>query len=260
MAKIAAVSAGMVLVLTGCSSGDDQPSANNSLGTITAGSLTVCSDPPFAPFEFEDASSPSGYSGFDIDVSDAIATKLGLKLVVVDTDFDALQSGASLDAGVCDMGASGITITEDRKSSIDFSAPYYDSLQSLLVAKASGITSLDDLAGKNIGVQTGSTGEHYANENKPDSATVVSFPSDGEMWVAIQAGQVDALLEDFPINHNHAKADPLYTVVGKYQTNEQYGLTFAKGKNPTLVAAVDAQLETMRSDGTYDKIYDKYFS
>jgi len=234
--------------------------ATADLNLVTPGTLTICSDVPYAPFEYEDPSSPSGYTGFDIDLVTAIATNLGLKIVVLPTDFDALQSGVALAAGQCDMGASAITITDDRKANLDFSDPVYDSLQSLMVKSDSGIKTLADTAGKKIGVQTGTTGETYTNTNKPASAQVVSFPSDGEMWLAIQAGQVDALLQDYPVNLAHTKADSSYVIAEKYNTNEQYGFALAKGKNPALLAAVNAQLQAMRANGDYQTIYDKYFS
>lgn len=260
--KFAVAAVGAALALAGCSGGNstNSPAADNSLGTITAGKLTLCSDLPYKPFEYEDDSAPSGYAGFDIDIMSAIASKLNLTIVVKQTDFNALQSGAALEAGQCDVGASAITITEERKGGLDFSDPYYDSLQSLLVATSSGITSLADMAGKKIGVQTGTTGEIYANQNAPATATIVSFPSDGEMWPALQGNQVQALLQDFPINNQHVKDDPTYQVVAKYQTNEQYGFALAKGKNPALLAAINTQLQALRDDGTYTTIYNKYFS
>jgi len=230
------------------------------LNLITAGTLTVCSDLPYPPFEFEDPSTASGYTGFDIDLVTAIADGLGLKVVVLPTGFDTLQSGVALAAGQCDIGASAITITDERKANLDFSDPYYDSLQSLMVRADSGIKTLADMDGKKIGVQTGTTGESYANTNKPASAEVVSFPTDGEMWLAIQAGQVDALLQDYPVNLTHTKADSTYVIAEKYNTNEQYGFAMSKGKNPALLAAVDGGLQTLRDNGTYQTIYDKYFS
>ncbi len=248
----------MALALSACTS-TNQPSGENTLGTITAGALTVCTNPPFEPFEFIDPSSDNGYGGFDLDLSAEIAKRLDLEFKVVEADFDALQSGALLAAGECDFGASAITITEARQANVDFSAPYYDSLQSLLVPKASGVTSLSGLAGKRIGVQTGTTGENYTNENAPEGAEIITFPSDAEMWTALQGGQVDALLQDFPINHLHTEADANYTVVAKYETDESYGLAFAKGERPALLAAVNAELQAMREDGAYQTIYDKYF-
>ena len=257
MRKISIVAGACVvaLALVGCSN-----SGNNAMGVIKAGYLTMCADSPFAPFEFEDPSTPTGYSGFDIDMMTAIADKLGLKLEVKDADFDALQSGAALAAGTCDVGASAITITEERKVSLDFSDPYYDSLQSLLVPSKSTVKSLADLDGKKIGVQGGTTGQIYAEQHKPSGATLVSFPSDGEMWLAIQAGQVDALLQDLPINNEHVQNNSGYAIVAKYDTDEKYGFALTKGKNPELLAAINTQLAALRADGTYQTLYNKYFS
>jgi polar amino acid transport system substrate-binding protein len=271
--KFSAVAAGvaaLALSLAGCAGGSPatSPSVGGSapatsgaadLSLVTPGTLTVCSDVPYAPFEVEDANSPSGYSGFDIEVMDGVAKKLGLTLKVIDSDFDALQSGTVLVANQCDLAASAMTITEDRKKNLDFSDPYYDSLQSLLTKTDSGITSLAGTAGKTIGVQKGTTGKSYATKNAPSSAKIVDFPSDGELWPAIQAGQIDAILQDQPVNHTHEVADPSYKIVETYNTDEQYGFAFAKGKKPALLAAVNAQLKTMRSDGSYDALYKKYF-
>jgi polar amino acid transport system substrate-binding protein len=270
--KIHALAAGIAAValsLTGCAGAPAaSPSASGSaaasspaadLSLVTAGTLTVCSDVPYAPFEVEDSSSPSGYSGFDIEVMDAVAKKLNLTLTVIDSDFDALQSGTVLVANQCDLAASAMTITEDRKKNLAFSEPYYDSLQSLLVKVDSGITNLAGMAGKTIGVQKGTTGKSYATKNAPSTAKIVDFPSDGELWPAIQAGQIDGILQDQPVNHTHEVADAKYKIVETYNTNEQYGFAFAKGKKPALLAAVNAQLKAMRADGSYDTLYKKYF-
>lgn len=161
-----ALTATAALALAGCAggSGGGESTADNPYGLVRAGTLTVCSDIPYPPFEVEDASAESGYSGFDIDLLDAIAKKLDLTLSVQDVGFDSLQSGTTLAAGTCDIGASAITITEERAVNIDFSDPYVDSLQSLLVAVDSGITGIDDLAGRNVGVQQGTTGDRERHQ------------------------------------------------------------------------------------------------
>lgn len=255
------------LVLTACGGDDGEPetettdggAAAEDLGLISDGQLTVCSDIPYPPFEVEDADAESGYSGFDMDIMQAVADGLELDLVVQDVGFDALQSGAVLQAGQCDLGASAMTITEDRKENLDFSDSYYDSLQSLLVPVDSDIASIDDLAGKTVGVQTGTTGQNYTKENAPDDAEIADFPSDGELWPALQAGNIDAILQDLPVNLEHAK-DEGFEIVEEYDTDEQYGFAFAKGEKTALLEAVNAQLESLRSGGTYDEIYDSYFS
>jgi polar amino acid transport system substrate-binding protein len=229
------------------------------LTTITPGSLTTCADIPYAPFEIEDPSSPTGYSGFDLEIVGAVAEKLGLTLVVKDVEFNALQSGTVLVAGECDLGTSAITITEERKANIDFAEPYCDSLQSLLVKKDSGIKTLADLAGKVIGVQQGTTGLNYATQNAPSDTTLTQYPSDGELWPAMTSGQIDAILQDQPVNHQHEVDNSDYQIVESYPTDEHYGFAFAKSKNDPLRAAVNEQLAAIRADGTYDAIYQKYF-
>ncbi|MFK4759995.1 basic amino acid ABC transporter substrate-binding protein [Microbacterium sp. ZW T5_45] len=258
-----ALAAAATLALAGCATGASDAgsgdAADDPYGLVEAGTLTVCSDIPYAPFEFEGGDNGTGYTGFDIDLLDAIAKKLDLKLSVQDVGFDALQSGTTLAAGTCDVGASAMTITDERKENIDFSDPYYDSLQSLLVRTDSGITGIDDLAGKNVGVQQGTTGETYAGENAPE-ATLVQYPSDGELWPAIQAGQIDAILQDQPVNLEHEKADSAYEIVETYETDESYGFAFEKGKKTELLDAVNGALQELRDSGEYDTIYDTYFT
>jgi polar amino acid transport system substrate-binding protein len=258
-----AIAATSVLVLTGCAGGTDggTPAAEgDDYGLIEAGTLTVCSDVPYPPFEVEDAESESGYSGFDIDLLTAIAEHLDLTIAVQDVGFDALQSGTTLAAGTCDIGASAMTITEERQANIDFSDPYYDSLQSLLVPADSGIASIDDLAGKIVGVQQGTTGEAYTTENAPEGTEIIRYPSDGELWPAIQAGTIDAILQDQPVNIEHERADDTYTIVEEYDTEESYGFALAKGDKPELLEAINTALAELREDGTYQEIYDSYFT
>ncbi|WP_341935419.1 basic amino acid ABC transporter substrate-binding protein [Microbacterium sp. LWO14-1.2] len=259
-----ALAATATLALAGCAggaggSGGGDSDADNEYGLVDAGTLTVCSDIPYPPFEFEGGDNGTGYTGFDIDLLDAIAKKLDLKLAVQDVGFDALQSGTTLAAGTCDIGASAMTITDERKANIDFSDPYYDSLQSLLVRTDSGIESIKDLDGKNVGVQQGTTGEAYANENAT-GAQIVQYPSDGELWPAMQAGQIDAILQDQPVNLEHEKADSAYEIVEEYNTDESYGFAFAKGEKAELLDAVNGALKELRDSGDYQKIYDTYFT
>lgn len=254
------------LALAGCAGGgnevggDDAPtSAGDDYGLVEAGALTICSDIPYAPFEFEGGDNGTGYTGFDIDLLDAIAKELDLSLAVQDVGFDALQSGTTLASGTCDIGASAMTITDERKANLDFSDPYYDSLQSLLVPADSDIESIDDLDGKIVGVQQGTTGEAYASENAP-GADLLQLPSDGELWPAIQAGTIDAILQDQPVNIEHEKADSGYKIVEEYNTDEQYGFAFAKGEKTALLDAVNGALQELRDSGDYQTIYDTYFS
>lgn len=267
LATFGAIAALSALALSACggdsgdgdATGGGDGSAAAGLELVADGTLTVCSDIPYPPFEVEDADAPSGYSGFDMDIMQAIADNLGLTLSVQDVSFDALQSGTVLVAGQCDVGASAMTITPEREANLDFSDPYYDSLQSLLVPADSGVTSLAEFTGT-LGVQAGTTGQSYAEENAPDGVSLQEYPSDGELWPALQAGQIDGILQDLPVNVEHEKADATYTIVEQFQTDESYGFAFAKGEKPNLLAAVNEQLQAMRDDGSYDEIYNGYFS
>jgi len=107
-------------------------------------------------------------------------------------------------------------------------------------------------------VQQGTTGKTYTEENAPEGADIISFPSDAEMYNAIKAGQVDALLQDLPVNLDHTK-DGAYKIVQKFDTGEQYGFA-VRQDNTELLDAINKELQTLRDNGTYDKIYNKYFS
>ncbi|KAA1429044.1 ABC transporter substrate-binding protein [Nocardioides antri] len=251
-----ALSTFAAIVLSSCGS-DEGGTTSTGADVIKEGTLTVCSDVPYPPFEDFDKGSEIGFKGFDIDVVAEIAERLELDLEVKDSSFDALQSGQALNAGQCDLAASAMTITEEREANLDFSDGYYDSQQSLLVPTGSDIQSIDDLDGKTVGVQQGTTGKAYAEENA-SGADLTSFPSDAEMFQAIKAGQVDALLQDLPVNLDHTKGGE-FEVVETYDTDEEYGLAIKKG-NSQLVDDVNGALEEMREDGTYDEIYNKYFA
>lgn len=253
--KILALGSAVALALTGCGSSGGEAKGGAKL--VKAGTLTVCSDVPYPPFEDFDKSAKSGFKGFDVDIVQNIADELGVQLTIKDASFDTLQGGLALNSGQCDIAASAMTITDDRKKNLAFSDGYYDSKQSLLVPVGSSIKSINDLSGKKVGVQQGTTGKTYAEENAK-GAKLVSLPSDAEMYSALKAGQVDALLQDLPVNLSHTK-DGKFTVVETYDTSEQYGLAMKKG-NDALVTDVNDALKKMRGDGTYKKLYDQYFS
>lgn len=264
--SLAAVTASLALVLSACGGkAEDKQSAGGASGgsqtadlkLISDGKLTVCSDIPYEPFEFEDSKSPSGYSGFDMDITSAIAEGLDLEVSVKDASFDGLQSGLALNSGQCDLVASAMTITDDRKKNLGFSEGYYDSLQSLLVPEGSDIKAIGDLNGKKVGVQQATSGEKYAQE-KAAGARLVALPSNAEMTQAIKAGQVDALLQDLPVNVEIAKAGG-FQVVEEYDTGETYGLA-TKKDNQALLDAVNAELKELRDNGKYKEYYDKYFT
>jgi polar amino acid transport system substrate-binding protein len=250
----------LTLALSACGGDDDtggtSSEASADLELIEEGKLMVCSEIPYKPFEYEE---DGEFTGFDIDLVNEIGERLDLEVEILPSAFDGLQSGASLNSQQCDMAASAMTITEERKANIDFSDGYYDSKQSLLVPADSDIASIEDLAGKSVGVQSTTTGEAYTEENAPEDTDIKGFPGDADMFNAIQAGQVDALLQDLPVNLEHTR-DGEYEIVEQYDTDEQYGFALEKDNSDNLLAAVNDALQEMRDDGTYQEIYDKYFA
>lgn len=258
--SLAAALAALAITAAGCGGGSTSGGGGGgaNLDLVQSGTLTVCSDIPYPPMEME---SDTGYTGFDIDLITAVAEQLGLEVSIKDVGFEALQSGTTLAAGTCDIGVASMTITEEREKNLDFSDPYFDADQSLLVPKQSSIAGIEDLAGKKVGVQQGTTGQTYTEQNAPDSAKIVSYPSDAELSSALAAKQVDALLQDLVVNQGHVDSgNPVPSeIVATFQTDEHYGFAVAEKGSDKLLKAVNKALEKVRSNGTYEKIYNKYF-
>lgn len=255
------------LVLAGCGSDDkaDDTLPTDTSGGETAelslikdGQLTICSDIPYIPFEFEEDGKTTG---FDYDVVSAMAERMGLSAAQFDTTpFDGIIP--ALEAKNCDMIASAMTITEERAEKVNFTDPYFDADQSLLVLKdnADKFATLDDLAGETIGVQSGTTGEAYTEEHQPDGSTIKSFQTGDELFPAMISGDVQAALQDLPVNgYRAATAPDQFVVTETYSTGEQYG--FAVRKDDTdLLDALNKALAEIKGDGTYDEIYNTWFS
>lgn len=245
--------AAFALVFAACGGGGGTTIGSYEL--VATDTLTVCTDAPYVPMEYEENGE---FTGFDIELMRAIADDLGLELAVVNSGFDPITSGLAMSAGDCDIAAASITITADREENIDFSDGYFNGDQSLLVKKDAGIAGLADLADKNLGVQTGTTGEQYANANNP-GATIVSFENPGDLFTALEAGTIDGILQDLVPNQAKAIEDDTVTVIETYQTDEEYGLAVQEEGAEDLLAAVNESLQTFRDNGTYDDIFTQFF-
>lgn len=250
---------GLTLAACGSDSSSDKSTdstaAAQEVKLVKEGNLTVCSDAPYEPFEYQDEQ--GNWTGFDMDIMSAIAKDLGVTLNVVVTPFDGIWLAPT--AGTCDVVASSMTITEERKQNALFSDPYFNADQSLLVRNddAGTYTTLASLVGKVIAVQTGTTGESYAKENAT-GAEVKSFDDAAAMFLALESKQVDAVLQDLPINADRALKQGTSKVTATFSTNEQYGFSVAP-TNTALVEAINSSLAKYKSDGTYDTIFAKYF-
>lgn len=222
--------------------------------TVEKGKILVGSDTAFPPFE---SMKGDVAEGFDVDLMTAIGEKLGyqveFKTEIFDTLISTLQAG-----GKFDVIASGMTIKPERQEQIDFSDPYYDSNQSIAMKKGSKYTSEADLAGKKIGCQSGTTGEAWAKENI-EGAELVPFKNATDSFVALAAGNVDAVVNDLPVTTEIMKEDDRgLEIVAQIATGEQYGFGVAKS-NPELTKAINKALAELRADGTYAEIYKKWF-
>jgi ABC-type amino acid transport substrate-binding protein len=245
-----AVLAAFVLVATGCG-GDDNEKTTGKFQTISAGKLKIGSDIPYKPFEFGE--SPN-YQGFDVDVVKAVANKLDLQAQFVKTPFDTIFR--NLAQGKFDMVASATTITPEREKEVDFSDPYFPADQSLMVKKGSDIKTVDDLKGKVVGAQLGTTGADYA-KNKTDAKAIRTYDLIDDAFNALGAGQVEAVINDCPVSKYAEKAHPNLTVVRAIPTNERYGFAFPSNSD-ALRTAFNEKLAEIRKDGTLASISDKW--
>ena len=264
---VAAVAALVPAALAGCakdettSAGGTGSASGSASGSAPAvklikdGTLLVCTHSGFKPFEY-----PEGGKvvGFDVDLADAVAKKVNAKAEIVDILFDQITSGAAFAAKKCDMGAAGMTITDASKQAIGISDPYFNSTQALLVKKDSPIKALADLKGKKLGVQTDTTGKEYGEKNKAANGyTTVVFEDAPGLGNAVKTGAVDGALNDNFVMIDFAKTNADTQVVTEIDTGEKYGLAFAKDNTALLQAANDV-LKSMKADGSYDTLYEKW--
>ena len=240
------------LIAGACGSGE-----TTEYDLVEEGTLTVCSDIPYPPFEDEVGGE---YVGIDVEIMAAIAEELGLEMAFVGTGFEAMTTGTAMVAGNCDIAASAITIKAEREENVDFSEPYLEVDQSLLVPVDSGYSTLDDFVGLRLGVQSGTTGMDYALENAPEGVgEIVDFPTGGDLFVALAAGTIDGILQDKPVNELRAEADPSVQIVETYETNELYGLAVQEEGKEALLTDVNDALAKFKGDGTLDAIFNKWF-
>jgi polar amino acid transport system substrate-binding protein len=249
-----------VMAMSACatSTTSSEPSGTGaqSVKLIKDGTLTVCTHLDYAPFQSRQGDK---IVGFDVDVLDEVAKDLGVKQEITDVSFEGIESGESLSTNQCDAAAAAMTITDVRKEKLDFSDPYFDATQALLVKKGSGITGLAQLRGKKVGTQLATTGEKYAGENKAANGyDTVQFEDLPLEVTAVQTGQVDAAINDNGVFYDFIKSNPDVEVATEFDTGEHYGIGVRKG-NSALHDKVNAALARIRKDGTYDTIYEKWF-
>ena len=234
--------------------GGDATAAAQDFDLIQEGQLLVGTDTPFPPFEI---GQPPNLSGYDIDVVNAVAENLGLDVTYQDTSFDTIFRDTA--QGKFDMAVAASTITPERERTVDFSDPYYQANQSLVVTADSDIANVDDLEGATVGAQDGTTGEEYANDETP-AGQVRGFPEGPDAITALRNGQVDAVIIDQPVavDATESQAGGDIQIAQEIVTSELYGLPFAPD-NDALREAVNEALQELKEDGTLADLYEQYF-
>lgn len=217
--------------------------------------VSVASDIAYPPFEFEKDGEPVG---FDIDLMDEIGKRAGFTPEYQNVTFDGIIGG--LRNNQYDVVISAMTITPDREKQIDFSDPYFNADQSLLVPSDSDIGSVEEIGDATVGVQIGTTGEIKANEfeERGDiTGEIRTFDTIEDAFAALNNGQIDAIINDLPVSQDEVNSsDGDLEIVQVIATGEQYGIAFPKGSD--LRQDVNKALAEIKEDGTYEEIYKKW--
>jgi ABC-type amino acid transport substrate-binding protein len=241
--------------------GDEDTDAEGDAAftTVEEGKLIMSTNAAFPPYEMTTDSGE--YEGIDVEIAGAIAEKLGLELQIDDMDFDtallAVQQGKS------DIVMAGVSVTDERLLVMDFSDSYATGIQVVIVPEDSDITSIDDLEGKKIGTQMGTTGYIYCSyppeEGGFGEENVVAYDNGITAVQALQNGQVDCVVIDNAPAQEFVAANEGLKILDTEYVEEDYAIGFAKG-NTALIEAVNTALKELIEDGTVQSIIDKYIS
>ncbi|WP_100489103.1 glutamine ABC transporter substrate-binding protein GlnH [Sporolactobacillus pectinivorans] len=245
-----------IVVLTGivgCSnSGSSSSSSKQEAETINVGT-----DTSFVPFEYLDQKT-NKYVGFDMDLLKALSKQSKVKYQLSTMDFNGLLP--ALQTGKLDMVIAGVTITNERKKTIDFSTPYYNSGFYILVRKnEKNITNFKSLKGKVVATKQGTSALDYINTNLKDAKKIVPFPNIDQAYMDLLNGSADAVIFDAPNIDYYIKTEGNNQVkkVGELLDGQQYGIAYPK--NSKLTKKMDVALKALMDNGTYSKIYKKWF-
>ncbi len=239
----------VALLAAGCGGGEEKAAGTEKV-------LRVATEPSFAPFEMQKEGSDE-FTGFDMDLIRAVGKQAGYKVEISSMGFDALIP--ALQAENIDVAIAGMSITEERKEQVIFSDPYYKSGLLVMVAKDNNdIKSIDDLEGKRIAVQIGTTGAFRAEQVK--DAKVTAFNDNGSAVLELKNGAADAVINDAPVlTYFLAQGGNEYAkTVGDVLNAEDYGIAVKKG-NDKLAAEINKALNELKANGEFDKIYNKWF-
>ena len=227
---------------------------------VEAGKLHMSTNAAFPPYEM--TTDDGGFEGIDVEVADAIAQKLGLELVVDDMGFDAALT--AVQTGQSDIAMAGITVTEDRLEVMDFSDSYATGVQVVIVPEDSPIQTIDDLANAEmIGCQAATTGYIYASDTPENGGYgedhVTAYENGALAVMALVNGQIDAVIIDNEPAKAFVEANEGLKILDTPWVEEEYAIGVAKG-NTDLLDAINAVMEELKADGTFQSIVDKYIT
>ena len=224
------------------------------LSTVEPGKLIMSTNAAFPPYEMTTDSGE--FEGIDIETAQAIADKLGLELQIDDMDFDAAL--LAVQQGKSDMVMAGVTVTDERQNVMDFTDSYATGIQSIIVKEDSDIASVDDLAGKKIGTQRGTTGYLSCSDDFGDE-NIVAYDDGLTAVQMLNNGQVDCVVIDNAPAKEFVAANPGLKLLDTAYVEESYAIGVGKG-NTELKDAINTALEELKADGTLQAIVDKYIT
>lgn len=243
----------MVLTMAGCGSKTAETTGSEASSDAAGGTLVMATNAEFPPYEYYEG---ENVVGIDADIAAAVADKLGMELKIEDMAFDSIIP--AVQSGKADIGAAGMTVTEDRATQVDFSDSYYTGVQVIIVTDDSDITEPDDLKGKKIGVQQGTTGDIYSTDDFGDD-NVERFNKGMEAVQALQQGKIDAVIIDNQPAKTFVEENEGLKILETSYVEEDYALAIKKG-NDDLVKKVNDAIKELKEDGTFDKIVAKYIT
>lgn len=261
MKKNKLLSAIMVSVLSisllGCGSASSSADGSSASKEDKKGKYTIACDAKYAPFSFEENGT---YKGIDVELLDAIAKEEGFEYELKPMDFDAIIPGIT--SGQLDGAIAGMSITDERKQSLDFSDGYFESGLSLVVnADNTDINGVDDLQGKSAAVKKGTAGSQFAEDNQSKYNLKLNYLADSPtMFLEVENGNSDFLLEDYPVIAYKIKVDGAskLKIAGEKLTKVDYGFAVNKGENQELLKEFNDGLKKLKENGEYDKIVGQY--
>ena len=255
MKKVLALAITVVLMaacFVGCGSSSDSKDGGK-IETVTEGKLTMATNAEFPPYEYYEGEK---VVGIDAEVAEKIAEKLGLELEIKDVSFDSIIPGVQ--SGKYDMGMAGMTVTDERKRSVNFSDSYATGIQSVIVKEDSKIASIDDLKGKKIGVQTATTGDIYASDDCGED-NVKRYENGAAAVAALTANKVDCVIIDNEPAKSYVEANKGLKILDTEYAVEDYAICFSKDSEE-LQKKVNDALNELKKDGSIQKIVDKYIN